>query len=126
MLGAMSRLDPRIILEGDVLFEEFKGALTENYVAQVLNCRNHGGLYYWTSEGLAEVDFVISQYNKIFPLEVKSGISKKKRSLIVYGDKYLDEKNHASILSRTTLRNFAKDGNIVNYPLYAVSLFPME
>jgi len=126
LLGAMSQLDPRIILEGDALFVEFKGAFAENYVAQELNCKNHEGLYYWTSEGVAEVDFVISKRNKIFPLEVKSGISRKKKSLIVYGDKYSDKKNHSGLLSRTTLRNFAKDGKIVNYPLYAVSLFPME
>lgn len=123
LLGAMSKLDPRIILEGDQLFQEFKGSLTENYVALELHDKHFEELYYWTSAGLAEVDFVVSKDQHIFPLEVQGGISTKKKSLLVYGEKF-HKKKDSTALSRSTLRNFAFDGKIVNYPLYAVCLFP--
>ena len=125
LLGAMSRLDPKLILEKDTLFKEFNGALTENYVAQEIHQKHYDGLYYWSSSGTAEVDFVISLNQKIFPLEVKAGVSKQKKSLLVYGKKFLNEEYSTNILSRATLRNFALDGNILNYPLYAVSRFPL-
>ncbi len=124
LLGAMSKLDPRIILEGDQLFQEFKGSLTENFVAIELHDKHFDGLYYWTSEGIAEVDFVISTEHHIFPLEVKAGFSKKKKSLIVYDEKFSKEENAPLVFSRASLRNFAFDGKIVNYPLYAIGLFP--
>jgi predicted AAA+ superfamily ATPase len=124
LLGAMSKLDPRIILEGDQLFQEFKGALVENFVAIELHDKYFDELYYWTSEGIAEVDFVISTEHHIFPLEVKAGFSKKKKSLMVYDEKFSREKNAPLVLSRASLRNFALDGKLVNYPLYAISLFP--
>lgn len=124
LLGKMSKLEPEIILEGNALFQEFKGALTENFVLQELSLKHFKDIYYWTSEGKAEVDFLISFSQKIYPLEVKAGISKQKKSLKVYGQKYLQQENHVSILSRSTLRNFTLDDNILNYPLYAISLFP--
>ncbi len=124
LLGTMSNLDPRVILQGDHLFQEFKGAMTENFVALELHDQHFDQLYYWTSEGLAEVDFVISKEQSIFPLEVKAGISKKKKSLLVYDEKFSKEDHPPPILSRTSLRNFAHDGKIVNYPLYAIQLFP--
>jgi predicted AAA+ superfamily ATPase len=124
LLGAMTKLDPKIVLEGDKLFVEFKGALTENYVAQTLYQQHNNALYYWTSAGIAEVDFILSSGQKIFPLEVKAGISKQKKSLLVYGKKYHRQEYCSSILSRGTMRNFTLDDNILNYPLYAISLFP--
>lgn len=123
LLGAMSKLDPRMILEKEQLFQEFKGALTENFVAVELHDQHFDELYYWTSEGIAEVDFVISKEQHIFPLEVKAGFSKKKKSLLVYDEKFSKDEN-ASVLSRASLRNFAYDGRVINYPLYAVELFP--
>lgn len=70
------------------------------------------------------MDFVISRDQRIFPLEVKAGFSKKKKSLLVYDEKFSKEENPPLILSRASLRNFAFDGKIVNYPLYAIRLFP--
>lgn len=124
LLGAMSDLPPEIVLSGNQLFEEFKGAYTENYVAQALQSRDFSHLYYWTSQGTAEVDFIVSKDQFIFPLEVKAGFSKQKKSLLEYGKRYHNAEHHTTKLSRATLRNFKHDGNIVNYPLYAVSLFP--
>lgn len=130
LLGAMSHLDPRIILEGNRLFEEFKGALTENFAAQTLHLRFQDTLYYWTSAGTAEVDFVITTHNTIFPLEVKSGLSKHKKSLQVFGQKYLkneDTESPVVILSRANPQPFAYDydKHFMNYPLYALALFPI-
>lgn len=119
LLSAMSAIPSQIILDGNKLFTEFKGALTENYVAQALHTEYNSGLYYWTSQSRAEVDFVVPYENNIYPLEVKAGISKHTKSLLVYGDKY-----NSTVLSRTTLMDFAYDGRIQNYPLYAISLFP--
>ncbi|MEN9655063.1 MAG: hypothetical protein RL235_1175 [Chlamydiota bacterium] len=124
LLGTMSKLDPVVILEGDRLFQEFKGSLVENFVAAELHDQHFDALYYWTSEGIAEVDFVISKEHHIFPLEVKSGFSKNKKSLTVYDEKFSKAENAPLVLSRASLRNFTLDGKLVNYPLYAVSLFP--
>lgn len=114
LLGAMSNLDPRAILHENELFQEFQGSITENYIAQELI---HSGyqLYYWASEGRAEVDFIIEQDGSIYPLEVKSGNSSKKKSLIVYGDTY-----QPAMLIRTSPMNLRKDGKVLNCPLYLI------
>lgn len=114
LLGAMSNLDPRAIIHENELFQEFRGAITENYIAQELI---HSGyqLYYWTSEGRAEVDFIIEKEGSIYPLEVKSGNSSKKKSLKVYGDTY-----QPNMLIRTSPKNLRKDGKVLNCPLYLI------
>lgn len=119
LLGAMSNLPARSIIEGDRLFTEFKGALTENYVAQELIANLAAPLHYWTSPGTAEVDFICESDGKIYPLEVKAGQSSSVRSLRVYGKKY-----SPPILSRTSAMNLKCDDDVVNYPLYAVRRFP--
>lgn len=119
LLGAQSSLSPRTIIEGDQLFMEFKGALTENFVAQELKAsmeRQHD-LYYWTSAGTAEIDFLLQTDHAIYPLEVKAGESRKKKSLLVYGEKYSPK-----TLYRSSLMNLKTDGAIINFPLYMVSL----
>jgi uncharacterized protein len=121
LLGAQSNLSPQTIIDGDLLFTEFKGALTENYVAQELIATKHKEPYYWTSEGMAEVDFLIEEDHEIYPLEVKAGASQKKKSLLVYNQKYAPSK-----LVRTTTMNLKHDGDIYNYPLYLISQFPLS
>lgn len=119
LLGALARIPASIILEGNKLFTEFKGSFTENFVAQELAAKYNNTLYYWSSTGTAEVDFVLPYKSQIYPLEVKSGKSKHKKSLISYEQKY-----SPSILSRTSLMNLLHNGKICNYPLYLVSRFP--
>jgi predicted AAA+ superfamily ATPase len=121
LLGAQSQLSAQTILEGDLLFTEFKGALTENYVAQEWLATQKKALYYWTSEGTAEIDFLIEENHAIYPLEVKAGTSKKKKSLLVYDQKYTP-----SQLVRASLMNLKHDGNLYNYPLYLISRFPLK
>ncbi len=119
LLGAMLELSYKTVVKGNQLFSEYNGAFTENYVAQELIANNHGELYYWSSNSIAEVDFIIHYDGYVYPLEVKSGVSTKKKSLKIYGNKY-----NVPILARSTLMNFKQDGRICNYPLYAISHFP--
>ena len=79
LLAAMCRLPARVIVEGDQLFVEFKGQFTENYVAQALDAALGTTPFYWTSEREAKVDFLIESEGSIYPLEVKSGVSTKKK-----------------------------------------------
>ena len=118
LLGAMINISQRIIVQGGKLFSEFNGAFVENYAAQELRAHGQKDLYYWTSKNQAEVDFVVPLHGHVLPLEVKAGVSKQKKSLRVYADKY-----HPPVLSRSTLMNFKEDGAVRNYPLYAVWLF---
>jgi len=121
LLGAQSNLSPQVIIDGDLLFTEFKGALTENYVAQELIARRQQEPYYWASEGTAEIEFLIEDDHEIYPLEVKAGASQKKKSLLVYNQKYAPSK-----LIRATIMNLKHDGDIYNCPLYLISRFPFS
>lgn len=118
LLGAMSQLPADVIIHGDKFFTEFKGAFTENYVAQELAIQFNKALYYWSSEGKAEIDFLTVYNHQIYPLEVKSGLVTKSKSLRIYGTHY------DSILARASLRNLLRQDNLFNYPLYLVSRFP--
>lgn len=112
LLGAMSNLSAKTIIHENELFQEFKGALTENYVAQELVHGNFS-LFYWTSEGKAELDFILEYEGLVFPMEVKSGNSSKKKSLRVYAETYKPK-----LLIRTSPMNLKKDDDVLNCPLY--------
>jgi predicted AAA+ superfamily ATPase len=114
LLGAMSGLSAKTILHENELFQEFKGAIAENYVAQGLTY-GHFLLFYWSSEGKAELDFIIEQEGQIYPLEVKSGNSSKNKSLRVYGEIY-----RPKLMIRLSPMNLKKDGEILNCPLYLI------
>ncbi|MGA1870715.1 MAG: ATP-binding protein [bacterium] len=119
LLGAMLDVHSRIILSPDLIFSQYNGAFIENYVAVELVHKGIEHLFYWVSKSEAEVDFIIGYEGNILPLEVKSGLSRKTKSLRVYSQKY-----HPSHVYRTSPRNFTKDNDLVNIPLYAVSLLP--
>lgn len=112
LLGAMSGLSAKTIIYGDEIFQEFKGALIENYVAQELVQQGYG-TFYWTSSGQAELDFILQFHDIIYPLEVKSGASTKKKSLITYLKKH---QPHLAI--RTSPMNLKLDGIVLSCPLY--------
>jgi predicted AAA+ superfamily ATPase len=120
ILGALVKLAPQVLIEKDRPFTEFKGAFVENYVAQQLRSEKQIDLYYWTSQGkMAELDFLCEFGSQIYPLEAKAGINPKSKSLNSY-----DQQFSPPILSRATLLNLRHDGRILNYPLYAITLFP--
>jgi predicted AAA+ superfamily ATPase len=118
LLGALTNVPAENTIIGDNLFTEYKGAFVENYVAQQLKARGND-LYFWKSNGVAEIDFVCEAGGSVYPLEAKAGINPKSKSLQVY-----DERYNPCVLLRTTLLNLKQNGNIRNYPLYAISLFP--
>lgn len=119
LLGAMTDLDPAVMVNGEMIFRQFEGALVENYVAQQLKSHHHPELYYWQSAGTAEVDFVFEHGDLIIPIEAKAGINPKSKSLAFYIKKFKPE-----IAARTTLLNLKKEAGLLNIPLYAISLFP--
>lgn len=113
LLRRMARL-PAAVLWGDSpIYSEFKGALTENFVLTELVTLHEETPYYWKSENIAELDFVVQYGDKIIPIEVKSSQNVKSRSLGVYREKYDPE-----ISIRISLRNLRKDGALLNIPLY--------
>ncbi len=115
ILGAMLDLTTDIIIKGSELFSEYNGAFIENFVANELTVIGNRELFYWTSKSDAEVDFVMQAENDIYPIEVKSGASRNLKSLRSYAEKY-DPK----IICRISPRNFIRDNEFVNIPLYAV------
>lgn len=116
LLGAMLNIHSSLIVRGNDLFSEYNGAFIENYAAAELIKAGFGELFYWTSKFEAEVDFVISNNeNAVVPVEVKSGMSKQKKSLKIYSEKYNPE-----IMVRLSPRNFIREGKFINIPLYAV------
>ena len=120
LLRVMSELSPEAILDGVKIFEEFKGALTEQYVLSELEARDFiRNIYYWTSEATAEVDFVFADNKYIYPVEVKAGINLRARSLKVYRERY-----NPKLALRTSLSNLRLDDGLLNIPLFA--LFNLE
>lgn len=114
LLRNMANLDSRIVIEGDRLFEEFKGAFTENYVLNMLTTKFDKVPNYFTFD-IHEIDYIIQYQNKIIPIEVKANKSTNNVSLTRYNEKY---KNDLSI--RFSMRNLSKDGNIINIPLFMI------
>ncbi len=118
LLGAMTNLSPKALLQENELFQEFRGSITENYIAQELIHSDYQ-LFYWTSKGKAEVDFIIEHEGTVYPLEVKSGSSSKKKSLKVYQDSY-----QPTQLIRSSSMNLRQDGDLLNCPLYLIEELP--
>lgn len=114
LLGAMLNITSNMIIEPDTLFQEYNGAFIENFVASELVSAGYENLFYWVSNSDAEVDFVVQNSDRIYPVEVKSGYSRNKKSLIVYKTKY-----NPDFHFRLSPRNFIKDGQFINLPLYA-------
>jgi predicted AAA+ superfamily ATPase len=120
LLRVMSGLSPQAFLEGSRLFEEFKGALTEQYVLQELSLlpeidANH----YWASGANAEVDFILSQGVNVYPLEAKAGNNVHAKSLKVYDNTY-----HPTRLLRTSLLPYEQGERLTNIPLYLLFALP--
>ncbi len=118
LLGAMLKLSSQIIMQPTALFSEYNGAFIENYVAVELIKSMENGLFYWTSGHAAEVDFVAEVENKIYPIEVKSGMNKNLKSLNSYAEKYKPE-----YIFRFSPRNSIQSETFINLSLYAVFTF---
>jgi predicted AAA+ superfamily ATPase len=120
LLGALAGVPPEMWTSGDRLFKEYQGAFVENFVGQQLAASLMRDLCYWKSKGkMAELDFLYSIENMIYPLEVKAGINPRSKSLKSY-----DQQFHPPLLLRSTLLNLKYDGKICNIPLYGISCLP--
>lgn len=113
LLRRLSLLDPVAIKEGDRLFVEFKGALSENFVLQSLVRQYETPLRYWTSGNKAEIDFLVQHENSIIPVEVKSDSSVTGKSLTLFNKKY-----QPPIRIRYSLKNLKQDEGLLNIPLF--------
>ena len=116
LLGCMTGLRQRVLLDGNDLFSEFKGALTEQYVCQQLKTIEDLGIYYYTNDrGSCEVDFVMDTGEQIIPVEVKAEVNLRAKSLKTYLEKFSPE-----IAVRTSMADYKKEEGLVNLPLYAI------
>ncbi|MFW9613369.1 MAG: ATP-binding protein [Macellibacteroides fermentans] len=119
LLGAMGDIDVKTLLEGNVIFEEFKGALTEQYVLQQLMMKEDLAIYYWTSgTSTAELDFMIQYAGKVVPIEVKAEENLQAKSLKAFYQRYAPD---TSI--RTSMSDFRQEEWLVNIPLYAIGTY---
>ena len=116
LLGCMTGLRQGTLLDGNDLFVEFKGALTEQYVCQELKTLEDLGIYYYTNDrGSCEIDFVVDTGEHIIPVEVKAEVNLKAKSLKTYQEKF-----SPAIALRTSMADYKKEDRLVNVPLYAI------
>lgn len=116
LLGCMTGLRQRTLLDGDDLFAEFKGALTEQYVCQQLKTIEDLGVYYYTNDrGSCEIDFVVDNGEQIVPIEVKAETNLRAKSLKTYRERFEPE-----LSVRTSMADYKKEDWLLNLPLYAI------
>ena len=114
LLGALAGLKQSALLDGNDMFVEFKGALTEQYVLQQLVTDSDIGIYYYTNDrGNCEIDFLIDDGDKVIPLEVKAELNLKAKSLKTYREKYSPE-----VAVRTSMADYKENDGLVDMPLY--------
>lgn len=116
LLGCMTGLRQRTLLEGNDLFVEFKGALTEQYVCQQLKTMEDLDVYYYTNDrGSCEVNFIIDTGEQVVPVEVKAEVNLRAKSLKTYYEKF-----SPPISVRTSMADYKREEWLVNLPLYAI------
>ena len=116
LLGCMTGLRQRTLLDGNALFTEFKGALTEQYVCQQLKTVEDLDIYYYTNNrGSCEIDFIVDTGETIIPVEVKAEVNLRAKSLKTYQEKFSPE-----ICVRTAMSDYKREDWLVNLPLYAI------
>ena len=122
LLGCMTGLRQRTLLDGDDLFVEFKGALTEQYVCQQLKTIEDLGVYYYTNDrGSCEIDFVVDTGEQIVPIEVKAETNLRAKSLKTYRERFEPE-----LSVRTSMADYKKEDWLLNLPLYAIENITVE
>lgn len=118
LLSAMNNLDAKSIIEGNKIFSEYKGALTEQYVCQQLKAELNADVSYWSAENSrGEVDFVLQHNGRIVPIEVKAEENLQAKSLKNFVEKY-----NVPMGVRTSMSNFRKQEKLVNVPLCAIGM----
>ncbi|MDR0646535.1 MAG: DUF4143 domain-containing protein, partial [Elusimicrobiota bacterium] len=113
LLSAMSNVEPRIVLEKNDIFVEYKGAMTEQYVAQQL-IAGKNKLYYFSSDNAkSEVDFLIERDGAAVPVEVKSAENLASKSL-----RFIIEKYNIAKAVKFSILTEKRNKTTYNLPLY--------
>lgn len=116
LLGALSGVEPQMMLEENELFKEFKGALTEQYVMQQLRTNRQNMIYYWSQDNSqGEIDFLVQQGVRIHPIEVKAEENLQSKSL-----RWFVEHNTGLRGVRFSMSGYRDQDWLTNYPLYSV------
>lgn len=119
LLGCMVGLQQNVLLNGNDMFAQFKGALTEQYVCQQLKTIDNFNVCYFTNDrGSCEIDFVVDTGETVVPIEVKAEINLKAKSLKTFCEKFNPEN-----AVRTSMADYRKDDWLTNLPLYAIEEF---
>lgn len=122
LLGCMTGFRQRTLLDGNDLFLEFKGALSEQYVCQQLKTIEDLGVYYYTNDrGSCEIDFVVDTGEQIVPIEVKAETNLRAKSLKTYRERFEPE-----LSVRTSMADYKKEDWLLNLPLYAIENIATE
>ncbi|MDR0811933.1 MAG: ATP-binding protein, partial [Paludibacter sp.] len=122
LLAAKSHLDAKTIIDGNALFEEYKGAFTEQFVMQQLKAAEIDYIGYWTNEkSTNEVDFVIQNEGEIIPIEVKATENLQAKSFKFFCEKYKPTK-----AIRTSLSDYKRESWMTNVPLYIIGNYLLE
>lgn len=116
LLCAMANIDATTIIDGNEIFVEFKGSLTEQFVLTELKTNTDVPIFYWSADkGIAEVDYIIQLGKNNIPIEVKSSENLQAKSLKSFVQKYDTEIN-----VRTSMANYRKEDWLINIPLYMI------
>lgn len=116
LLSVMGKLTSQIILDGDVIFEEFKGALTEQYVFQQMKTHKDIDIYYWSADNSSgEIDFIVQKEGVITPIEVKSSENLQSKSLSAFIKRHPELKGLRFSMSEYKDQEWMK-----NKPLYSI------
>ena len=116
LLRRLAQLAPTAFGEGNRLFTEFKGALTENFVLQTLLTQFEVVPRYWSQNNPPyEVDFLIQRENDIIPIEIKSETNIAGKSLRKFKELF---PNQVKLRVRFSLNNLKLDDDVLNIPLF--------
>ena len=118
LLGAKADITAKVLLDGSRIFEEFKGALTEQFVAQQLKAAGRELYYYSAKNSSGEIDFLLQQEMQCIPIEVKAEENLRAKSLKAFCEKYKPE-----MAIRSSMSNYRKQEWMVNVPLYLLDEF---
>ena len=116
LLGAMTRIDAKILLEGNEIFTEFKGSFTEQFVLTELKSNKDIPVFYWSAQrATAELDFLVQLGINVVPIEVKAEENLQAKSLKSFVEKY-----NTKVNVRTSMSDYRKEDWLINIPLYSI------
>lgn len=116
LMGAMSNIPVQSLLNGNMLFSDFKGALTEQFVLQQMKTNQSLSIYYWSADNSrGEIDFLVQQEEKVIPIEVKAEENLQAKSLRMFVERNSGLKGY-----RFSMSPYREQDWLVNYPLYSV------